>query len=473
MGKPGLALPHIKASMKYDQKGSFGPTTKEAFLADIYSSLGKFELRDYHRLRSLEIADIYFSKPRSYRWNTDEFSEVQAYSTILNLRMYDLSWAENAKDNLLQMHRLWKRLEALNSRWVNNETKYMIYTRVSYLFAEAGDISFAWTLHNRAQELVNTHCDDYEKQGLSDLKLNEARILKCEGNYKRAATLIEKWMEDYHWAYNKPPGVNAYTVAGIIQEYAGNYDKAISYLEKGIANIEIMRTSFEVQMRESLIGGLTVKPYWSLIRSYARRYREKGKEEDFMGALRSARMLRSRQFGELLGIEYKAGEDLDLASLRLNPNELLLNIILTDRAMITFAISSKRHELLLAPYESRTFNAMVKSLKEELSQPGDSNAYLSDLLQISKLVVIPVKDMLANSKKVIVMPDGVLNGISFTTLSTSATSYMPMIMEHEVVLTPSISCFIEQQEGQYKNRSDTLFALADPVYGDRQTPVIH
>ena len=74
LGKPGMAIPHIKKSLKYVQKGSFEHITQEDALADIYSSLGKFELRDYHRLNAINIAKAYFSKPRSYRWNMDEFN---------------------------------------------------------------------------------------------------------------------------------------------------------------------------------------------------------------------------------------------------------------------------------------------------------------------------------------------------------------------------------------------------------------
>lgn len=473
LGKPGLAIPHIKRSIKYVQKGSFEHMMQEDALADIYSSLGKFELRDYHKLKAIKIAEAYFSKPRSYRWNMDEFNEWSAYSKILNSRINDLSWEENAKQNLQEMYRWWRLLEVQSARWSANETKYMVYTRASQLFSEAGDIPFAWRLHNTAKELVKAHSKKFKKRGLGDLKLSEAQILKCEGKYRRSAKLMQEWIKDFRTTYGKPPGANAYRLAGVIQEYAGNYDEAINYLEKSIANIEVMRASFEVEMRDSLIGGLVVMPYWGLIRSYTNRYLEKGMEKDFMGAIRSARMLRTRQFGELLGITYQAGEDLDLASLRLNPDELLLNIILTDRAMIIFAISSERHQLFLVPYESHAFNAAAKRVKNELSQPRDPDAHITDLLHISELVLTPVKVMLANSQRLIVIPDGVLNGIPLGLLSKSATNYFPLIMDHEIVLTPSISYFIQQRAGQYQNNADRIFALADPVYGRRAVPEVH
>jgi CHAT domain-containing protein/tetratricopeptide (TPR) repeat protein len=473
LGKPGMAIPHIKKSLKYVQKGTFEHMMQEDALADIYSSLGKFELRDYHKLKAIEIAETYFIKPRSYRWNMDEFNEWAAYSKILNSRINDLSWMENAEQNLDEMYRRWRLLEMISARWSANETKYMVYTRASQLFAEAGDISFAWKLHNTAKELVKAHSKKFKKKGLGDLKLSKAQILKCEGKYQKAAKLMQEWIEDFRPVYGKPPGANAYRLAGVVQEYAGNYDTAIKYLEKSIAEIEVMRASFKVEMRDSLIGGLVVMPYWSLIRSYSARYLEKALEEDFMGAIRSARMLRTRQFGELLGITYQAGEDLDLASLPLNPHELLLNIILTDRAMIIFAISSEKHHLFMVPYKGHGFNAAAKRVKNALSQPGNSEAYITDLLHISEMVLTPVKGMLTDSQKLIVIPDGVLNGIPFALFSKSSTNYSPLIMDHEIVLTPSISYLIQQRADQYQNKTNKIFALADPIYGRRAVPEVH
>lgn len=473
LGKPGMAIPHIKKSLNYVQKGTFDHIMQEDALADIYSSLGKFELRDYHKLKAIKIAETYFSKPRSYRWNMDEFNEWAAYSKILNSRINDLSWMENAEQNLDEMYRRWRLLEMLSARWSANETKYMVYTRASQLFAEAGDISFAWRLHNTAKELVKAHSKKFKKKGLGDLKLSEAQILKCEKKYKRAAKLMQEWIENFRSVYGKPPGANAYRLAGVIHEYAGNYDAAIDYLEKSISEIELLRASFKVEMRDSLIGGLTVIPYWSLIRSYSARYLEKGLEEDFKGAVRSARMLRTRQFGELLGISYQAGEDLNLASLPLNPHELLLNILLTDRAMIIFAVSSEKHRLFMVPYNAHKFNDEAKSVKNALSHPGSSGVYLTHLLHISEMLLTPLKSMLTGSQKIIVIPDGVLSGIPFGLLSKSSTNYSPLIMDHEIVLTPSISYLIQQRTDPYQNKTNKIFALADPVYGRRAVPEVH
>lgn len=472
-GKPGLAIPHIKESMKYVQKESFDYIMKEDTLADIYASLGKFTLRDYHRLKALEVANVYFSKPRTYRWNTDEFNEMSGYGKILNSRLSELSWGKDSEQNLLEMHRLWKLLQAKSARWSANETKYLVYTRSSQLFAEAGDISFAWKLHNRAKELISNYSRKFKKQGLADLKLSEAQILKSEKKYKQSAKLMQEWIENYSSSYSKIPSSNAYRLAGIAQEYAGEYDKAIVYLQKSIANIEVMRASFEVEMRESLIGGLVVTSYWSLIRSYAKRYAQSKTENDFEGAMRSASMLRSRQFGELVGINADVKKSIDITALKLKPQELILDIIMTDRSLIVFAISSQKHNIYEVSYKKDLFANRVKKVKSELSQPMDANEYIEDVQYISNLLLSPLKAMLKDSKKLIVIPDGELNAIPFSILSGSTKNYYPLILDYEIVLTPSLSYLVEQRSHKSHNKRNTIFAMADPVYAKREAPSVH
>ena len=473
LGKPGLALEHSKKSLQYVEEGSFGYIIKEDTLSDIYTSLGKFELRDYHRKNALKSAKIYFNSPRSYRWNTDEFHEWGGYVKILSSRMNDLSWAENAKSNLPEMHSLWTILEQINARWYSKGTQYLIYTRASQLFAEAGDISFAWELYYKAKKLVNTYSSKNRDQDIASLKLTEAQILKNEGEYKRAATLMQEWINNFHASYGRAPGANAYRIAGLTQEYARNYDEAIIYLEKSIENTEVLRASFDIEMRDSLMGGLVATSYWGLIRSYTKRYLQKGMEEDFNGAIRSARMLRGRQFGELLGIDYHAGDNLNLDSLQLNSDELLLDFILTDRAIIALAISSKEHKLFEVPYDNYAFNSAIKKVKDALSQPGNFDDSIDELLYISETVLRPVKNMLSNSQRLIVIPDGSLNGVPFNLLSSSSVNYSPLIMDYETVLSPSLSYFVQQRSNHYHENADNIFTLADPVYGKREAPEIY
>ena len=73
-------------------------------------------------------------------------------------------------------------------------------------------------------------------------------------------------------------------------------------------------------------------------------------------------------------------------------------------------------------------------------------------------------------RKLTIIPDGTLNGIPFTLLSKSSKHYRPLILDHEVSLTPSISYLIKNRNLDYRATSDMFFGLADPDYGSRVFP---
>jgi hypothetical protein len=58
------------------------------------------------------------------------------------------------------------------------------------------------------------------------------------------------------------------------------------------------------------------------MRSYAARYSEQNQNKISQGAVKTARMLRGRQFGELIGVEYNTKEALDISKLKLKPDEI-------------------------------------------------------------------------------------------------------------------------------------------------------
>ena len=469
LGKPGEALPHIRASIPYKQKGSFDYILTLSTLADIYDYLGKYEQRDFYRQKALALAGAYFGRSHTYRWNTDEFNAWNSYAKILGKRLNELALGEHSDQNLEQMHHEWKILESIALRWSANETKYKVFARTSQLFAEAGDIAFAKKLYEQAEIYVSKYSRKEKVRAEADLKLNRAQIYKNEGDYSKAAVLIREWIDHYHSAYGSTPGANAYRIAGMICEEAGDYDRAIGYLEESIAGIETVRKSFPIEMRSSMIGGSVASTYWSLVRSYAKRYTLNGDKDDFIGALRAARMLRGRQFAELLGIDYHAGDPLDLSMLRLKPDELLINFLLTDRSIILFSITQDRYRLVEIPYEKQVFETMVGEFRQQLSQPG-SNRYIQGATYLGKLLLSPVTDLLADAKRIIVIPDGVLNGIPVAVLSVSREQYKPLILKYETLRTPSLTFLIEERSNTALQKNKTLFALADPIYTGHALP---
>jgi len=150
LGKSGYAIPHLKKSARFFQKGSYDEIMLDKCLGDIYDELGKFELRDYHKDRALSMGRAYFQKPRSYRWNTDEFNEQAGYAALVGSRINDLSLGPETAERLQQMNILWQDMERFASRWVAKEQQYLAYSRVAQMYAQAGCLDSAWRLYHWA-----------------------------------------------------------------------------------------------------------------------------------------------------------------------------------------------------------------------------------------------------------------------------------------------------------------------------------
>jgi CHAT domain-containing protein len=71
-------------------------------------------------------------------------------------------------------------------------------------------------------------------------------------------------------------------------------------------------------------------------------------------------------------------------------------------------------------------------------------------------------------KKLVVITDGYLSGIPFGLLSESSVKYEPLVKNHDILYTPSMS-FLARQRGLKDRgvRPDKLLALADPAFGGR------
>jgi CHAT domain-containing protein len=471
--RPGLSIPYYKKALELSEKNSYDYMINQNNIAIGYADMGVIEVRDYYKIKAIKTGREHFKKKRIYKYGLDEFNEWNTYKFILATRLDDLSWFENAKEQLPEMYRLWDEIKSINRKWISTQTQYLAYQHASQLFASAGDTALARKLYNKAKELVEKYPHKNIEGTRLDLQLIEAKILSAEGQLKDAAALYKDWIERFQIVSGKSSSGNDYRLAGLAQESAGNYDLSIKYLENCIAKLEEVRSSFNVKSRGRVLSGLTITPYWGLMRSRAARYLEHGSEKDFKGAIRAAQKLRARQFGELLGISYWDKGDVDITRLQLMPDELLLNIVLTDRAIVLFAISSEWHDLFMIPYDKNSFNDNVKRVKAQISTPGDTGTLFNDLKSISKIVLKPIEGKLDRFRKLTIIPDGTLNGIPFTLLSKSSKHYRPLIFDHEVSLTPSISYLLKNRDLEYRATSDKLLGLADPDYGSRAVPEVY
>ncbi|MGV8057921.1 MAG: CHAT domain-containing protein [Smithellaceae bacterium] len=464
--RPGLAILHFKKAMRYLSEQSLHIV--ENNISSVYGDMGQFELRDYHRSRAIKLAKEYFRTPRSYKAGTlDEASSYMAYKSILERRLGDISWSDNITTALPEMRELWQEITTLNNKWISRQTRYIAYTNASQWFASAGDTRFARELLNEAKQLVDKYSQNNLELAKLDLEVAEAKILSKEGNYLEAAALYNDWNNSFSRVTGRSTTSNNLRLVGLANELAGNYTAAIENLEKVINDIEKIRSSFQVESRGQIISGLAVTVHWGLLRAYAARYLKHGNAQDLQAALRTENKLRARQFGELRGIDNKV----NISGLKLRPDELLLDYVLTDTSIVIFAISANKTDLIMIPFDAKVFNATVGRVKMKLSQPGKPDELTDDLLSISKLVLMPVVQQLGKKKKITVISDGYLSGIPFSLLSKSPSFYYPLIKEHEVVLTPSISYLMTEKNNKEEAKYDkALFALADPQFGTIATP---
>jgi CHAT domain-containing protein len=421
------------------------------------------------------LAIIHFKIGREY-FKTRRFKDRKKaarqwyeYYSLLHHRLLFLAMPENSADKLSQMYELWNEIESINKRWIE-KVRCFAYINASIAFTRAGDIAFARKLLKTAKALAEKYPGENQEHARLDLQDAEAHILGTEGKFREAAALLQDRIERFPKLTGESPHNLDFQSVGLAQESAQNYDRAIEYLEKSIEKTEKVRSSYKVKSRSQFFRTFYVETYWGLLRSYASRYLEQRQEEDFQGAIKAARMLRARQFGELLEIGFGVEDEMDISKFRLKPDELLLNIVLTDRAIVIFAISSDWHDLFMMPYERTVFKAIAGRTRSQISTPGDPGTVIDDLQYISKTVITPIRSRLETVKRLIVIPDGLLNGIPFTLLSKSPDHYDPLILDHEVVLTPSLSYLIKQRNSEYQLKSDKLFALADPAYGVRAVP---
>jgi len=316
---------------------------------------------------------------------------------------------------------------------------------------------------NTAKDLISEVRPKNKGLALLEVKAVEAKILAAEGELQKSANLLEDWIFQLPKPTGKSPSGNDFRHAGLAQVAVKNYDKAIPYLEKAITETEKLRSSFKLESRGRVLTGLTVKSYWGLIRSYAERYLKNRNEEDFDNALRVARMLRARQFGELLGLDFKIELDIDVTS-ALKTGEILLNIILTDSAIVVFVFSSKNHDLFIIETSVSDVNTILKDVKAQISSAAIEEGLIDNLQKLSQIIIAPIKNDIGNNNRIIVIPDGVLNGIPFTLLSKDLDSYRPLILDHEIVLSPSIAYLFERRKEKTVFKQDKLFAVADPDY---------
>jgi CHAT domain-containing protein len=154
---------------------------------------------------------------------------------------------------------------------------------------------------------------------------------------------------------------------------------------------------------------------------------------------------------------------------RLAPDTAVVAYTATDNELILLAMTRDRVLAAATPYDAKAFAALVRSTATDLSRPtSDQPGIEGRLLRISQTVLGNARPLLAGRKRIVALPDGVLNALPFELLSAADNAYRPLIAEYTVSASPSL-VFIEAAERQRQGVSGNLLAVADPVYGAPDT----
>lgn len=199
--------------------------------------------------------------------------------------------------------------------------------------------------------------------------------------------------------------------------------------------------------------------------------------DDFNTRLRATH----RPYAEL---QYPATYDLERAQKDVVGEEaLLLEFILGDEQSYLWLISGQSARMVGLPKRS-VLEAKVRAYHKRLSAPPQGTdaftQYYKQGADLFNLLLGPVKTHLDKSKKLVIVPDGILCYLPFETLIPSTAVYVagdpaksprPMIDDYDIAYAPSASVLgsLKARTHTERDRMD-LLAYGDPVFQSRRGP---
>jgi Uncharacterized protein conserved in bacteria len=153
----------------------------------------------------------------------------------------------------------------------------------------------------------------------------------------------------------------------------------------------------------------------------------------------------------------------------LNLQEIQQQVLDDDTLLLEYSLGSFRSYLWAVTKNSITSYVLPKQSEiEEIAKPWreiNESTSVESGLPLSEILLKPVASQLGN-KRLLIVGDGVLQYIPFAALPIPSQPNTPLLVEHEIVTSPSTSTIAIQRE-QLQNRSTvakTVAVLADPVY---------
>lgn len=168
---------------------------------------------------------------------------------------------------------------------------------------------------------------------------------------------------------------------------------------------------------------------------------------------------------------------IDLVQAALPEKTVILEYALGDTVSLLWAISGSRDALLELPSRG-ILQQQILRLRDAVAKPGTGDAVLKQLARdLYRMLVEPAKETIANARRLILVPDGILFELPFELLLTSDPPEGAKWNEHdwlaasfETVYFPSSSVFLELQSGGRSGTFDLeLLAVGNPDFSTLNT----
>lgn len=459
----GLALPYMRLELGYWERlgNKFRIMLAHDALASAYWDMGEFELNRHAMERVLEAAAGYFvlgERPK-------DLNEWVQYWTFLGKYM------DNAGQigDLALLDRLWKLMEPIEPRYWGNGA--LTAYSAAQLFAFAGQSDRARETLAKADGLWvgmrEGAAPRVRELGDASKLCSTAMVNVALKQHAEAAPMMERCLEAQQATGVKEHEANFKQKLGLAHEKSGALDKATEAYRASIASVESTRASYTIAERARFFRSFLRLPYWGLVRIQAGR--AAGDEAAFFEALNASEQVRGRQLGELIDPEMSrriSPESMRALQKRLGADTAVLAYTATDGELILLAMTRERVLAAITPYDARAFAALVRSTAADLARPtSDAAGIEGRLLRISQTVLGSARPLLAGKKRIVALPDGVLNAVPFELLSAADNAYRPLIGEYAVSASPSLVYIEAAGHLRQGGAGANLLAVADPVYG--------
>lgn len=463
----GFALPYIDLELKlWEDLGDVYQTFKVSdSKASVFNDMGDLALRDFYRLKALEIGADYFQ----IGVQPDDPHEWLQYYRILNKRADNIAGSGKAEE-----------LRSLLDYRVRIADKYLAFLSQTYkqnaeLYAVDGQTGLAEDNFRLAEErlaadkkrLKKDYDDEFWGKMDLDMTCAHASILYRARSYSEAAVNAAECIRGWRGL----GGANGITLGllGIIQENAGDDAQALDLYSEAIASVESIRASYDVAQRTAFFRqNESRRPYWGLIRMLGKRAVNTGEADDFFAFLQASERIRARQFGELVNAEQGGAVSVDLLKSyaeSMDTDTAVVTYVLTDSAFVVGAFTRDQFLVKVDPYDRPAFRSRIHDIVALLSDSASPVPELQQmLLESSGLVMDSIREMIADKGRVMVITDGELNMVPFDLWSVDNDSYAPLLQSKIVRSAPALRLLANASD--VTTGSAGLFALGDPIYPD-------